>query len=213
MFMVEFPEGLTASIEYNTDLFDAATIERLLTHFETLLGGIVAQPDAPISQLPLMDTAERQHVLRDFNNSAMPVEPRRVHELVERQVSATPDAVALMMNGVALSYAELNARANRLARELLKHGAGPGRLVGIACERSIEMAVGVLAVLKSGAAYVPIDPNYPAERVGYMLDDCKAPVLLTQSALVATLPATAATVVCVDAFDFSAGDAANLNSG
>ena len=212
MFMVEFPEGLTASIEYNTDLFDRSTIERMLDHFETLLGGIVARPDAPLSQLPLMDNAERQHVLQDFNASALPVEQLRVHELVERQVNATPAAVALLMDGVTLSYAELNARANRLARALQKHGAGPGQLVGISCERSPEMAVSVLAVLKAGAAYVPIDPNYPAERVGYMLEDARAPVLLTQSTLSDALPDTTATVVCVDTFDFASGDASNLGA-
>ena len=136
LYVTELRDGLSILFEYNTDLFDRSTIERMLDHFETLLGGIVARPDAPLSQLPLMDNAERQHVLQDFNASALPVEQLRVHELVERQVNATPAAVALLMDGVTLSYAELNARANRLARALQKHGAGPGQLVGISCERS-----------------------------------------------------------------------------
>ena len=159
--MAETAEGLRAGLQYNTDLFDASTIERMLDHFETLLGGIVAQPDAPLSQLPLMDNAERQHVLQDFNASALPVEQLRVHELVERQVNATPAAVALLMDGVTLSYAELNARANRLARALQKHGAGPGQLVGISCERSTEMAVSVLAVLESRRSLRPHRPELP----------------------------------------------------
>ena len=210
MEMAESNEGLRAGLQFNTDLFDADTIDRMLDHFETLLADIVARPDAPISLLTLMDTAERQHVLTDFNDSAMAVTDMAVHELVERQAAATPDTVALVMLSESLSYADLNGRANRLARHLLENGAGPGSLVGIACERSVEMAVGVLAVLKSGSAYVPIDPNYPAERVAYMIEDSRAPVLLTQSALVAQLPDTDATVVVLDDFDWSAGDKSNL---
>jgi len=198
--------------EYNTDLFDAETIEQMLQHFETLLSNIIANPDKPVSQLALMDDAECQHVLTDFNDSAMTVEDVPVHELVERQAIKTPDAIALSMHGATLSYAELNQRANRLARHLAESGAGAGSLIGIACERSIEMAVGALAALKSGSAYVPIDPNYPAERVSYMLDDCQAPVLLTQSALLEQLPDTAATIICLDEFDWSAGDASNLQA-
>jgi amino acid adenylation domain-containing protein/non-ribosomal peptide synthase protein (TIGR01720 family) len=210
MFLVDLPDGLTASIEYNTDLFEATTIERMLDHFETLLAGIAANPEARLSEFSLLREAERRHVLRDFNESAMPVADLSVVELVERQVSLTPDAVALTMRDDSLSYAELNAQANRLARHLAANGAGPGQLIGISCERSVEMAVGVLAALKSGAAYVPIDPNYPAERVSYMLEDSNAPVLLTQSVLLDALPETAATVVCVDTFDFASGDGANL---
>jgi len=210
MFMVEFPEGLTASIEYNTDLFAPATIERMLDHFETLLSAIVANPASQVSQLPLMDASERQHVLTDCNDTAMAVATISVHGLVGLQTQATPNAIAVVMGEKALTYKELNGLANRLARHLQAHGAGPGTLVGISCERSVEMAIAVLAVLKSGSAYVPIDPNYPADRISYMLDDSQAPVLLTQSALRAQLPETSATVVCLDEIDWSAGDASNL---
>ena len=185
MFMVEFPEGLTASIEYNTDLFDAATIERMLTHFETLLGGIVAQPDVPISQLPLMDHAERQHVLQDFNASALPVRTaaRTRTGRTAGQRNTRCRRTADGRRNTELRRAERPRQPPR-PRTCRSTAPVPVQLVGISCERSIEMAVSVLAVLKSGAAYVPIDPNYPAERVGYMLEDSKAPVLLTQSALV-----------------------------
>jgi len=159
-----------------------------------------------------MDASERQHVLSDFNNSALDVTEVSVNGLVEQQAAATPDAIALVMGDAQLTYAELNARANRLARELVANGAGPGQLVGIACERSIEMAVGVLAVLKSGAAYVPIDPNYPVDRVSYMLEDSRAPVLLTQSTLTAQLPETSATVICLDQLDLGSGDDSNLDA-
>jgi amino acid adenylation domain-containing protein len=209
--MAETPEGLRAGLQYNTDLFERATIERMLDHFATLLGGIVANPDAPVSQLPLMADAERQRVLTDFNDSGMSVAELSVVQLVERQVAQTPDAVALTMDGRQLTYQELNAGANRLARALVSQGAGPGQLVGISCERSIDMAVGVLAALKSGAAYVPIDPNYPAERIAYMLEDSKAPVLLTQSALVGQLPETSAAIICIDDFDFSSSDASGVD--
>jgi amino acid adenylation domain-containing protein len=210
LYITELQDGLSILFEYNTDLFDTSTITRMLNHFETLLNGIVANPDIPASQLPLMDNTERQQVLSDFNNSAMPVDNLSVHGLVERQAALTPDAIALVMGEASLSYAELNSRANHLAHHLVKIGVNPGSLLGIACERSVEMAVGVLAILKSGAAYVPIDPNYPAERVTYMLEDSRVPVLLTLSSLRAQLPETSATTVCLDEFDWSAGKNHNL---
>jgi amino acid adenylation domain-containing protein len=197
--------------EYNTDLFDAATIGRLLDHFETLLRAIVADPARPVSQLPLLDAAERAHVLTDFNATAMPTAALTVHQLVEQQAGRTPAAEAVAHGDVSLSYKELNARANRLARALEKRGAGPGALVGICAERSVEMVTGVLAVLKAGAAYVPIDPNYPAERITTMLADSAAPVLLTQSAIAARLPEHSAQTLLLDAFDWHAGDATNLD--
>jgi len=211
LFMVEFPEGLTASFEYNTDLFAAATIERMLNQLETLLSGIVALAEAPISELPLLGETERQHVLEDFNATDFATEALLVHELVENQADQTPDAMALSCADTELSYRELNERANRLARVLYKEGACPGTLVGVCAERGIEQVIAVLATLKAGAAYVPIDPNYPADRVAYMLEDSRAPVLLTQSAIATTLPEHAASTVLVDEFDWSTGDGSNLN--
>ncbi|MDP6151442.1 MAG: amino acid adenylation domain-containing protein [Gammaproteobacteria bacterium] len=209
LFMVEFPEGLTASIEYNTDLFESTTIERLLQHFETLLRAIIADPARPITQLRLLTTAEREHVLADFNATQSVMQPISVHGLVELQAERTPDACALHLGEESLSYTELNARANRLALHLGNIGAVPGTLVGICAGRSIDTAVSVLAVLKSGAAYVPIDPNYPADRVQYMLDDSQAPVLLTESGLAGQLPEHKAATVFIDQFDWASGDAAN----
>ena len=209
LFMVEFPEGLTASIEYNTDLFDAATIERLLQHFETLLRAIIANPAQPITQLPLLTSAERKLVIRDFNATHLATQTISVHGLVEQQAERTPDSPALCFGEASLTYRELNERANRLARHLAANGAVPGTLVGICAGRGIDTAVSVLAVLKSGTAYVPIDPNYPGERVQYMLEDSQAPVLITESGLAATLPEHKATTVCIDQFDWTSGDAAN----
>ena len=209
--MAESDEGLRAGLQYNTDLFDGATIERLLDHFETLLAGIVASPDVPVSQLRLLDEVERQHVLKDFNKSAMDVSDRLAHELVEDIAAQQPDAAAVCFGAVTLLYKELNERANRLARALTAAGAGPGKLVAICAERGIETVVGVLAVLKAGSAYVPVDPRYPAGRIRTMLDDCKAPVLLTQSALVSELPDPAAELIELDAFDWASGDGSNLD--
>ncbi|MGI9309603.1 MAG: amino acid adenylation domain-containing protein, partial [Gammaproteobacteria bacterium] len=213
MFMVELPEGLTAAIEYNTDLFEPETIDRMLVHFETLLTGIASQPTRPLSQLPLMADTERRHLLEDFNQTGMDVADVSVHGLVEQQAERTPDACAISFGDETLIYRHLNSRANRLARELARHGAGPGKLVGISAERGMETAIGVLAVLKAGAAYVPIDPNYPTERVSYMLNDSQAPVLLTQSAIVEKLGKIDAEIVCLDLFDWSTGDDSNLDSG
>ncbi|MDP6151120.1 MAG: amino acid adenylation domain-containing protein, partial [Gammaproteobacteria bacterium] len=194
---------------YNTDLFDRPTIERMLDHFETLLAGIVAAPDIPVSQLALLDATERQHVLEDFNDSSMETSDTLVHQFVEAQAERTPDAPAVCFGDDLLIYSELNARANRLARALTDAGAGPGSFVGICAERSIETVVGVLAVLKAGAAYVPIDPAYPAERIATMLEDSQACVLLTQSGLVGSLPAHGAGLIELDTFDWASGDDSN----
>ena len=212
LFMVEFNDGLTASIEYNTDLFTAATIERLLGHLDNLLHSIAANPCRAISRLPLLGTDERQQVLVEFNASTMEVSPQRVHSLVEAQAAATPDRIALSCGAAELTYAELNRRANRLARALGAAGVAPGMLVAICANRGINTATGVLAVLKAGAAYVPIDPNYPRERVAYMLEDCKAATLLSESALLDQLPPHHCPTVCLDQFDWNSGDGKDLGS-
>ncbi|MGI9290684.1 MAG: non-ribosomal peptide synthase/polyketide synthase [Gammaproteobacteria bacterium] len=210
LFMVEFPEGLTASFEYNTDLYEADAIERMLDQLETLLNAIAANPVQPINELPLLNAQEQQNVLEDFNQTATASEDITVHALVERQAAATPDACAVSFAGAQLSYLELNERANQLARELYSQGARPGTLIGISLERGLDMAVSVLATLKSGAAYVPIDPNYPADRVSYMLTDSQAPVLLTQSNILQQLPELTAVSVCIDEFNWDDGNTHNL---
>ncbi|MEO8305003.1 MAG: amino acid adenylation domain-containing protein [Betaproteobacteria bacterium] len=190
---------LRMRFEYATDLFDAATIQRLIQHWRTLLGGIVADPGQAIARLPLLGEVERK--AHDAERNAAEVETPRercIHEMFEQQVERTPEAVAAVFADEQLTYGELNARANRLAHHLRGLGAGPEVLVGLCVERSLDLVVGLLGILKAGAAYVPLDPGYPAQRLAFMLDDTKAPVLVTQQRLLALLPAAAAKVVCLD---------------
>jgi len=184
---------------YNTDLFDAATIERMAEHFQSLLAGVIANPQQPISKLPLLTELERHQLLVKWNNtSAEYPQDKCIHQLFENQVERTPEAVAVVFEEEQLTYLELNAKANQLALYLRSLGVGPEVLVGICVERSFDMIVGILGILKAGGAYVPIDPAYPSERIGYMLDDSQLPVLLTQKQLVASLPEHQARVVCLD---------------
>ena len=197
--LAELDEGLAAHIRYNTDLFERGTMERMLDHLRVLLEGIVADPAQPVGQLPMLTEAERHQQLVEWNATALAYPADlTMHGLFEAQAAAHPDAVALWCDGVELSYGELDRRANKLARHLRDLGAGPETLVGVCVERRPEMIVGMLGILKSGAAYVPIDPEYPAERVAFMLADSEAPLLLTQSWLVEGLPATAAARVLLD---------------
>ncbi|NNB87044.1 non-ribosomal peptide synthetase [Corallococcus exiguus] len=199
LLLVDLPQGLRVIAEYSTDLFERSTAERLLGHYLTLLEGIVAQPDLPISRLPLLPSAERQRVLKDWNDTAV-THPKdaTLTSLIEAQVARTPDAVALEFEGSHLTYREMDARANQLAHALRKHGVGPEVRVGLCVERSLEMVVGLLGTLKAGGAYVPLDPGYPQERLGWMLDDARPPVLLVQERLLARLPASDAKVVKLD---------------
>jgi amino acid adenylation domain-containing protein len=197
--LMEFPDGLRGSCEYNTDLFDTGTIERMMRHFERLLEGIVANPDQPLGTLALLDEAERHQVLVEWNDSAAHY-PKDlcIPQLFEAQVERAPDAVAVSFEGGQLSYRELNARANQLAHHLRKLGVGPETLVGTCLERSVENVIAVLGILKAGGAYVPLDPTYPKDRLAFMLEDTQMPVLLTQQSITAALPETRATVVCLD---------------
>jgi amino acid adenylation domain-containing protein len=188
LYMWEGPNGLAARLEYSTDLFDAATIARMLRHFETLLHGIVNNPDKRIADLPILTDAERHQLSFEWNDTDREYpEKQCVHQLFEEQVGRTPDSVALVFEKERLTYRELNGRANQLAHYLRKMGVGPEVLVGIYMERSWEMVVAVLGVLKAGGAYVPLDPSYPQERLAFMLQDSRAPVLLTQRHLAAQL--------------------------
>jgi amino acid adenylation domain-containing protein/non-ribosomal peptide synthase protein (TIGR01720 family) len=171
--------GLQATVNYNTDLFDATTIERMVGNLGALLAGVVAQPAVPVGRIDILTEAERHRVLVEWNDTDRSVPPVVLPELFEAQVARTPDAVAVVHDGAELSYAELNRRANRLARVLVESGAGPERFVALALPRSAELIVALLAVLKAGAAYLPIDPAYPAERIEFMLDDAKPALLLT----------------------------------
>jgi surfactin family lipopeptide synthetase A len=193
------PEGIVARFTYNTDLFDAATIARMGVHFQTLVQGIVARPDQPLSVLPLLTPAERHRLLVEWNNTQTGFpRDRCVHQLFEASASRTPNATAVVFEKEQLPYCELNRRANQLAHYLLNLGVGPDVLVGICVERSVDMVVGLLGILKAGGAYVPLDPAYPHERLSFMLEDAEVSVLLTQSQLVARLPERRARVVCLD---------------
>ncbi|GAB4192319.1 MAG: hypothetical protein OHK0022_06410 [Roseiflexaceae bacterium] len=178
-------DELDGVIEYNTDLFDAATIARLAGHFQTLLAGALADPDLRLSELPLLPAAEHNQIVRDWNATALafPVD-RCIHELIAEQAARTPEATALVFGEQALTYAELDARASRLARRLSELGARPDGLVGICMERSVDLAVAVLGVLKAGAAYLPLDPHYPTERLRQMLEDARPLAVLTNGAMV-----------------------------
>ncbi|MBV9790335.1 MAG: amino acid adenylation domain-containing protein, partial [Chloroflexi bacterium] len=193
-------EQLSGWLEYNTALFDEALIARLASHFQVLLAAIVANPDRHLSDLPLLTDAEREQLLVSWNDTALSYDPpHTLHTLIEAQAATTPEATALIFEHQALSYAELNARANQLAHHLRELGVGPETLVGICAERSPELVIGLLGILKAGAAYVPLDPGYPPDRLAFMLHDAQVPVLLTQQALVNHLPEHSATIVCLDA--------------
>ncbi|HEY0781135.1 MAG TPA: condensation domain-containing protein, partial [Thermoanaerobaculia bacterium] len=187
--LVDSAESITGSCEYSTDLFEPVTVRRLLAHFETLLEGIVAAPERRLSELPLMAPSERQQLTLEWNDTGS--ELPQSGDLAARVVGwaeRSPDAPAVVFGPESLSYRELDRRSNGLARRLIRSGVGPDRIVAICAERSLEMAVAVLAVLKAGGAYMPLDPTYPSERLSFLLADSGAPVLLTQARLLASQP-------------------------
>jgi len=193
-------EGMGGQVEYSRDLFEAATIERMVMHFQTLLEAIVENPDQRLSELRLITDAERGQLLEGWNQTetAYPGDAC-IHELFEEQVERTPDAVALVYADEQITYRELNERANRLAHYLSRLGVGPEALVGVCVERSVEMVVGLLGILKAGGAYLPLDPQYPKERLSFMLRDAGVQVLLTQQRLLEQLPTdSSAQVICLD---------------
>jgi len=195
----EHGEGIRGVVVYNTDLFDEGTITRMLGHFKRLLEGIVANPQARIANLPFLSEAERHQLLVEWNDTQADYPQKRcIHQLFEEQVEKTPDAIALIFEGKQLTYRQLNSRSNQLAHHLQKLGVGSEVLVGICMERSVEMIVGCLSILKVGGAYVPLDPTYPQERLSFMLEDAQVPVLLTQQHLVERLGTQKSEVVCLD---------------
>ncbi|QMS88318.1 amino acid adenylation domain-containing protein [Nostoc edaphicum CCNP1411] len=195
----ENPGGLEGVWCYNTDLFDATTITRIGQHFQTLLKAIVANPRMRISELPLLSSAERHQLLVEWNDTQVDyLQDLCIHQLFEKQVERTPDAVAVVYENQQLTYGELNSRANQLAHYLRSLGVGVDVLVGLCVERSLEMIVGLLGILKAGGAYLPLDPEYPQERLQFMLQDAQVSVLLTQQQLVNRLPQHQAQLVCLD---------------
>ncbi len=197
--MSEGPRGLAGAVEYSADLFDEATIDRMIGHFGVLLAGIARDPDARIGALPLLGEEERRRLLVEWNATerAYPGE-RLLHEVFEEQAARTPDAPAVVFEGFELSYRELDEGANRLANHLRSLGVGPDVLVGVCMERSIELSAALFGVLKAGGAYVPLDPSYPKDRLDFMIADAGAKVLLTQERLRSLLPETGAKVVALD---------------
>ncbi|MCL6589239.1 MAG: amino acid adenylation domain-containing protein [Firmicutes bacterium] len=186
MTLWEEDEGLKGTLEYNTDLFEAATIERMIGHYRMLLEAAVADPRQKITQAPLLTPAERRQILEEWNGPHKPYPRERgVHQLFEDQAAKTPEAVAVIFEERRLTYRELNQRANQLARFLQKQGVGPGSVVGLYLDYSLELMVGVMGVLKAGAAYLPLDPAYPEKRLALMLADSGAALLLTQQSLAA----------------------------
>ncbi|HEU4595090.1 MAG TPA: amino acid adenylation domain-containing protein, partial [Pyrinomonadaceae bacterium] len=198
--MVETEHGLAGSVEYRSALFDEARIERLVGHFRTLLEGAVASPDSRLSELPLLTEAERRQLIEEWNATRVDYAPEEpVQRRFERQAARTPEAVAVVSEGERVTYGALNECANRLAHRLRRLGVGPDVLVGLCLERSIEMVVAVLGILKAGGAYVPLDPAYPPDRLRFMLEDTRAPIILTQQSLRDKLDAgDSATLLCLD---------------
>jgi amino acid adenylation domain-containing protein len=178
------PDGpLGMMLEYRTELFDAGTVRRMLAAFETLLAGAVADSELHTSELPLLSEAERAEIAAWSGPGASFPESACLHDLFAAQAARTPGAVAVTWEGAGLTYGDLNARANRLARRLRRLGVGPESRVALAAERSLEMIVGILGILKAGGAYVPLDPSYPEERLAYLREDSRALVLLTREHL------------------------------
>jgi amino acid adenylation domain-containing protein len=197
--MGEVNESLFGSLMYNTDLFEASTIDRMLGHFQTLLESIVANPEQRLSDLPLLTEEDQYRLLVEWNDTKSDYpEHMCIHQLFEEQVRQTPEAVAVVFEGEKLTYSELNRRANALAYALQALGVGPEALVGVCMERSLEMVIALLGILKAGGAYVPLDPIYPRERLDYMVQDAQMSILLTQTRLLELLPKDGIRLICLD---------------
>jgi amino acid adenylation domain-containing protein len=199
MTLVEKPDGLAGELECDTDLFDATTIKRMLGHFQTLLQSIVARPDQRLTEYSLMAADESQQLLVEWSATEADY-PRNLclHELFEMQVDRTTEATCLIGDGVLLTYRELEQRANQLAHYLMRSGIGGETRVGMLMERSVEQAVALLGILKAGACYVPLDPDFPRERLHYLLEDANVALILTQARLAHELLPGHPRILCVD---------------
>jgi amino acid adenylation domain-containing protein len=191
-------EELRGSLEYSTDLFDAATITRMIDHYSILLRGIISDPQKPVDSLEILSSEERRMLIKTFNATAAAIPEQTITRLFEEQVDRTPNAMSVRCGEDSLTYIELDQRANQLAHYLKQMGVGPEIKVGICLNRSLDMLVALLGILKSGGAYVPLDPAYPAKRLDYMLEDAQIPILLTQVSLRDNLPAAMAQIVSMD---------------
>jgi natural product biosynthesis luciferase-like monooxygenase protein len=203
--MAEVGGRLSASLQYNSDLFDSSTINSIIERFEIFLNGVVAEPDRPISTLPWLSDAERRSLLIEWNNIAddFPADAC-IHQEVEEKARTGPDRIAAVFGNEQLSRRELNRRANQLAQFLQSAGVGPQTLVGVFAERSLNLLVGLMAILKAGGAYVPLDPYYPKDRLEFVIADAGIGMIVTERRLINRLEQTNARLVCLDSNDFDA---------
>ena len=199
---MESEERFRIDLDYDAELFDEPTIQRLLGHFTTLLASMVENPDGDIGRAELLPAAEREQILVEWNDTAIdfPLDAT-LHGLFEDRVRQDPHAIAATFGDSTMTYGELDARSNQVARHLVELGVGPEVMVGVSFERSMEMIIGMMGLAKAGGAYVPMDPDYPRERLAYMLEDSQVAVVLTQSHLLEVLPGSDAKLVCVDQRD------------
>ena len=181
---VETADGISFSLEYRTKHFKKKTMERFTEHYLNILKKIAADPKLKLSGIDILSAAEKKRILIDFNDTrAEYPKDQTIYELFEEQATKTPDTIAVIFEDQQLTYGELNEKSNQLASLLRDKGVKPDSIVGIMVERSLEMMIGIMGILKAGGAYLPIDPNYPLERTGYMLGDSGTKILLTQSHL------------------------------
>jgi amino acid adenylation domain-containing protein len=199
LMVEETADLLNASLQYNADLFHADTIRAWMGCFQTLLRGIVANPEARIADLPMLDDAERERILTWSRGKSADYPRETIHRLIEQQVARTPDRVAVVENGQSISYSELNARANRLARHLQSLGAGRDVPIGLCVERSTEMIVAALAILKSGGAYLPLDPTFPDQRLAFFVEDSGTPIVISRGSRADKLARPGLSIVRLDA--------------
>ncbi|MEH2283681.1 MAG: amino acid adenylation domain-containing protein [Nostoc sp.] len=197
--MSESQEGLTGCLEYNTDIFDSATITQFINNFQTLLGNIVTNPEQHLSELSILTAFEQEQLLFKFNPTRIDYpQDASLHQLFEQQVELTPDSLALISQSEELTYRQLNHKVNQLAHYLQKQGVTKETLVALCLERSTDMVVGILAILKAGGAYIPLDPSYPVERLNFMLSDSQATVLISHQEILEKITLSADKTVCLD---------------
>jgi len=210
--MSESPKGLVGYLEYNTDIFEAATIQQLLKNFHALLESIITNPEQKINELSLPTLSEQKHLLIDLNQTEAAY-PRHgsLAQLFEKQVEKNPDTPALIDQGEAVTYDQLNRRANQLSHYLQKQGVTQGTLLAICLGRSVEAVVGILAVLKAGGAYIPLDPSYPADRLNFMLCDSQAEILITQAPTLSILANFSGTAICLDSDEDAIAQTSRVN--
>jgi amino acid adenylation domain-containing protein len=198
LHVAETEQGLVATLAYNKDLFDEATIARMLGHFRILLEALVASPESRISELPILSETETWQLLVEWNDSKVVYDDLCVHQLFEMQVERTPDALAVVCGHDELTYAELNRRANKLAHHLQALGVGPEIPVAICLEPSATMIVALMGILKAGGVYLPLDPAYPKVRLSFMLDSARVAVILTHEGMLTALPECESKIICLD---------------